>query len=79
MTPLQQLNNRIEAGIAEQLIPTLLERLFVLHRKGKNRWRSCQCPYCSLKRQATSHLAFVRNNERPAMRADFRQRLKSLE
>ena len=48
---------RVEAGVAERIIPVLFDRAKARH--AKREWRTCSCDWCAMKRRQTAHCAFA--------------------
>jgi hypothetical protein len=53
MSALDELRARIEQGVREQLLPVVFEASVALHKRSKHIWKTCDCQWCSLKRQHT--------------------------
>lgn len=79
------LQARIAQEATDRLLPALLERAALQHRKG---WRDCDCTWCKLKQEATlvigSHVPRVwrgfyvediRDAWRDEQRVKYRRRL----
>lgn len=70
----------INERLADHMIPAVLDRLAMNHRKRD--WRTCSCSFCQLKRQATASIANARRvrgflvdeyDPRPGVRARYRK------
>jgi hypothetical protein len=57
MSNLANLKSKVNARVAEKLVPVLFERAVRVHEKRA--WRDCPCDWCQRKREWHSRLQFA--------------------